>query len=435
MIQPVNTVPAYTPGAARRITTILFVAQSIGSAALIANAAVNSIVGATLSGQDALAGLPGTLLLIGAAAAAYPSARLMERFGRRPGLALGFAVGCGGMLVGGAAIVLGSFAAFLLGLLLIGAARGAVDQSRYAAADAQIPERRARAISMVVFAGTIGAIAGPALVAPSGIMLAVFGVDPLAGPMWAGALLFALAGVLLLLFLRPDPRDIALALASSPTPAGRVDQAARPLRELLRVPAAWLALAAMLIGQSVMTLMMTVTSLHMHHHGHGLGGVSLVIMAHTIGMFGFSIVIGTLTDRIGSGAAIGAGSLLLAAGSLVAPVSPSTAWLALALFLTGLGWNLCYVAGSSLLSDLLAPSERAGIQGANELTINLASAVSSLGSGVILALLGFTVLSYLGAALAVIPLAMVVLLRRRRLRPTDQPIAPLAPLDRPSDLR
>lgn len=430
-----NTSSVYTPRAARRITAILFVAQSLGSAALIANATVNPIVGAALSRRDALAGLPGTLLLIGAASAAYPSARLMERVGRRWGLALGFSVGSAGMMIGGAAIVLHSFAAFLLGLLLIGAARGAVDQSRYAAADAQLQEHRARAISTVVFAGTIGAIAGPALVAPSGTLLAAFGAEPLAGPMWIGALLFVSAGVLLLVFLRPDPRDIARALSSEHTAAGSVAEPARPLRAFMHLPAAWLALSAMVIGQTVMVLVMTVTSLHMHHNNHGLGAVSLVIMAHTLGMFGFSIVNGTLTDRIGRGAAIGAGALLLVGGSLVAPISAATPWLALALFLIGLGWNLCYVAGSSLLSDLLAPSERARIQGANELVINLASAVSSLGSGVILATFGYTALSALGAALALIPLAVLAVQRRRWPAPPVEPARPVSARERSSDAR
>src|SRR5262245_65915875 len=133
----------YSDGAARRITWILFVAQSIGSAALIANATVNPIVGAELSGNDALAGLPSTLLLLGAASAAQLAGYLMQRVGRRWGLALGFFVGLVGMIVGGIAIVAHNFPLFLFGLLLIGGARGAVDQSRYAAADAQIPERRA----------------------------------------------------------------------------------------------------------------------------------------------------------------------------------------------------------------------------------------------------------------------------------------------------
>src|SRR5215211_6490593 len=150
----------YTPAAARRIVTTLFITQCFGSAALIANAIVN----ATLSGRDDLAGLPGTLLLIGAASAAPWAGRLMQRQGRRPGLALGFFVGMAGMVIGGGAIVIHSFVLFLLGLLLIGAARGAVDQSRYAAADAQLPDRRGQAISTVVFAGTIGAVAGPKLV-------------------------------------------------------------------------------------------------------------------------------------------------------------------------------------------------------------------------------------------------------------------------------
>jgi MFS family permease len=123
----------------------------------------------------------------------------------------------------------------------------------------------------------------------------------------------------------------------------------------------------MVIGQVVMVLVMSVTSLHMHHHNHGLDDVSLVIMAHTLGMFGLSIVNGALIDRLGRKAAIGAGAALLIAGSLLAPVSLMTAWLALALFLVGLGWNLCYIAGSSLLSDALAPAERSRIQGANEL--------------------------------------------------------------------
>jgi MFS family permease len=396
----------YTPNIARRIVGALFVAQCLGSAALIANATVNAIVGAELSGRDYLAGLPGTLLLIGAALSAPWAGRLMQRFGRRPGLALGFFVGAAGMVVGGLAIIAGSFALFLLGLLLIGGARGAVDQSRYAAADAQIPERRGRAISTVVFAGTVGAIVGPALVDPSGNLLSSLHVVPLAGPMWSGALLFGIAGLLIIALLRPDPRDIgrALAAADPGTPSTDASLAeARPLGQIMRQPAAWLALTAMVIGQTVMVLIMSVTSLHMYHHNHGLHEVGLVIMAHTLGMFGLSIVNGALIDRLGRRPAIGAGAVLLLGGSLLAPMSLMTEWLALALFLVGLGWNLCYIAGSSLLSDALAAAERSRVQGANELVINLASAAASLGSGVILAYAGFTALGMIGAALALIP--------------------------------
>lgn len=398
----------FATGAARRITWTLFVTQSLASAALIANAVVNPIIGAQLSGLDALAGLPGTLLLIGAASAAQPAGRLMDRLGRRPGLALGFLCGMAGMLLGGVAVVARSFPLFLIGLLLIGSARGAIDQSRYAAADATPPSRRARAISMVVFAGTIGAIGGPALVPPVGDLFERLGIDPLAGPMFSGAMIFALAGGLIVMFLRPDPRDLGRTIAAALPNTLPAVGPTRSLREILRLPAARHALAAMVIGQAVMVLIMAVTSLHMYNHQHGRDDVSLVIMAHTLGMYGLSVLTGRLADRIGRAATIASGAALLIGGSLLAPVSLLTVWLALALFMVGLGWNVCYIAGSSLLSDILAPAERGHVQGANELAVNLASATSSLSSGFILATLGYGMLGAIGAALAFALLALLV---------------------------
>src|SRR5690349_14671562 len=139
---------SYSPSTARRLTRILFIAQCLSSAALIANIQVNPIVGAHLSGHVELAGVAGTLLLLGAAISAHVSGRFMQRHGRRLGLAIGFLVGTGGMLVSGLGVALSSFPLFLLGVTLLGAARGAADQSRYAAADTQPPLQRARAISM-----------------------------------------------------------------------------------------------------------------------------------------------------------------------------------------------------------------------------------------------------------------------------------------------
>lgn len=411
----------YTPAAARRIAATLFVTQSLASAGLIANATINPIIGAQLSGQDALAGLPGTLLLLGAAGAAYPAGRLMQRVGRRPGLALGFLSGAAGMLIGGAAVVSQLFPLFLLGLLLIGASRGAIDQSRYAAADAQLPEHRARAISTIVFAGTVGAVGGPALVAPLAGVVSALGLDPLSGSMFGGSLLFAVAGALILLFLRPDPLEIGRALAAT-RPAHHEHAAPNaPLRAVMGRPAVRLAALAMVVGQAVMVLVMTVTSLHMHHHSHGLGDVSLVIGAHTLGMFGLSVVTGRIADRLGRRAVIVAGALVLLLGCAIAPTSLLTPWLALALFLVGLGWNLCYIAGSSLLSESVGAGERGRAQGAADLAVNLVSAGGSLASGFVLAWLGYAALSAIGAALCLLPLALVArqaVARRQRVAET-----------------
>jgi MFS family permease len=396
--------------AARRITGTLFVTQSMASAALIAQVTIGAIASAQLGGSIALAGLPTTVVLIGAAMAAYPAGRFMQRFGRRPGLALGFLFGMIGMLLDAVALIIGSFALFIVGLILIGFARGVTDQSRYAAADAVTITKRARAISVVVFAGTVGAIGGPLLVGPLGRVAVGLNLPELAGPLLGSAALFLLGGALIVLFLRPDPRTIALSMArdaeaAHPTVA---PEAARSVAAVLRQPAAVTALIAMVLGQAVMVLVMSVTSVHMDLNGHSLDAISLVIGAHTLGMFGLSMVTGSIADRFGRPQTIVVGALLLIVGSLIAPLSLQTVWLALGLFLVGVGWNLCYIAGSSLLADSIMPSERGRVQGASDLLVNLGSAAGSLSSGVILAATGYTVLCILAALFSLVPLAVAL---------------------------
>lgn len=390
----------------RRIIGALFVTQSLASAAFIANIAVNAIVGAQLSGNDALAGLPATLMLAGAALSAYPAGRAMQRFGRRPGLTVGLLLGLAGMLIDGVAVISHSFWLFLVGLFLVGMARGITDQSRYAAADAVPPARRAGAISTVVFAGTIGAVGGPLLVGPLGRIAAASGLPDLTGPMFGGALLFALAALILFAFLRPDPRVLAIQQANQPVTTTMTPlTATRSLPTILRVPLVRTGLISMVLGQVVMVLVMSVTSLHMSHHHHGLDSISLVIGAHTFGMFGLSMITGRIADRLGRPLTIIAGAFLLITGALIAPASLLTPWLALGLFLVGLGWNFCYIAGSSLLADAITPGERGAVQGASDLLVNLGSALGSLSSGFILAGFGYLVLCIIGAVLSLAPLS------------------------------
>ncbi len=133
-----------------------------------------------------------------------------------------------------------------------------------------------------------------------------------------------------------------------------------------------------------------------------------MIASHTVGMFAFSVVSGRLTDRWGRGPVIltGAGTLLLAC--ILAPISTQVLPLAVALFLLGLGWNFCFVGGSSLLADQLSPQERARTQGMNDLLIGLASAAGSLGSGLIFAAVGFGFMSLVGAAASLLPLSLTL---------------------------
>jgi MFS family permease len=410
--------------ATARITGTLFVTQSLSSAAFIAYVTVYTIVGALLSGNDAWAGLPVAINQLGAAAAAYPAGRFMQRYGRRPGLTIGMLSGALGMTLVLLALVLMSFPVFVVGVLLNGFSRGIGEQARYAAADAVPPHLRSRAISTVVFAGTVGAVGGPLMVGPLGQFAQSLGLLELAGPMISGAVLYLLAGMILQIMLHPDPHTIAQHVAAEQQvltdariAAGtqQPELPARTVRQVLSTRIAQLALVSLIVGQAVMQLIMSVTSLYMKNNAHPLSDISLVIGAHTLGMFGLSMFTGQIADRIGRPATVVIGAALLVLGALIAPVSLATSWLALALFLVGVGWNLCYIAGSALLADAARPNERGRVQGSTDLMVNLASASGGLSSGAILASTNFFVLCAIGAAVSLLPALMALpLIRRKR---------------------
>lgn len=405
----------------RRLTWLLFFGQSLGSAAFIAGSTVGALVGAQLSGGAFLAGVPGAVHLAGTALAAYPAARLMERIGRRPGLSLGLSLGLTGALAAGASVVIHNFALFLTGFLMMGMARGFTDLGRYAAAEMHPAAERGRAISLVVLGGTLGAVLGPALVGPTGQAAAALGVDPLAGPWFASALLFTVGAVLIAARLRPDPRDLARdsvrQLNEAPPRAGATVGPVRTWPMLLRLLPVQTALSALVLGQLVMVMLMSMTSLHMQGHQHSLTDISLVIASHTLGMFGPSLISGRLVDRWGRARVITAGSLLTGLACLLAPLSPAVLPIGVALFLLGLGWNFTYVAGGTLLTDALTPAERSRGQGVTDLLINLASALGSLGSGVLFAAVGYGLLTWLGLLISFAPLTLSIALSLS-LRPT-----------------
>jgi MFS family permease len=397
----------------RRLTWLLFFGQSLSSAAYIAGTTIGAIIGAGLSHQPALAGLPSAAFGLGTALAAYPAARLMERTGRRRGLMLGYGAGAVGALVAALAVLNGSFAGFLLGFAGMGVSRGFIDLGRYAAAEMNPAAERARAISLVVLGGTLGALLGPALVAPMGQWAESLGWAALAGPWFASVGLYLVGLALIGVFLRPDPSDLARQLAattsaSASAAANLAAQTIRPVRVILAQPATQLAILAMAAAQLVMSTVMGITALHMVNHGHALADIAIMTMAHTLGMFGLSMVSGRLADNFGRPQTIVAGALILVAGCAIAPLSLQTSAIALSMFMLGLGWNFCYVAGAALLTDTLSLGERGQVQGGGDLAMGLIGSFGSLQSGVIFAWTGFAYLSAIGLAIGLVPLLLAI---------------------------
>jgi MFS family permease len=383
-------------------------AMSASSAGTIGIATVNSILAADLAGSAAWAGFPSAVYLLGAALSAPAWGLLLDRFGRRGGLLLGLGLGVAGAVLVQAALATASMATFLAAMALIGAASAAIQLSRFMAAEVHPPALRGRSISNVVLGGAVGAILGPLLVGPAGRWAGVLGISELGGPYLAALVLFVAAGAAVFVGLRPDPREIGLEIARMYPAGGGSEGGVRPLREILRRREAFLAVAAMVLGQMVMVMLMVITSLHMRNHGHSLADLSLVISSHTLGMYAFSIVSGRLVDRWGRRRVILVGSATLVGACLAATLTPEVLPLAIALFLLGLGWNFCYVGGSTLLADQLTPAERARTQGFNDLLVGLASAIASLASGLVFASLGYEAMGWAGAAVALVPLALAI---------------------------
>ena len=390
---------------ARKITLTLFLAQSLFSAGSIAVATVNSIMGAKLGGKP-WAGVPSAVFLLGSALAASVWGVLMDLIGRRNGIALGLAFGVVGAGLVVVAVNQSILVLMLAGMALLGFAQSAMLLGRFAAAEVNPPVKRGAAISNVVLGGAFGAIFGPLLVGPMGKFSLRMGMDELAGAYIAGLILFGAASVIISIGLRPDPRDVGKQVAAL-YPDSAPEGEARPISVILRQPAALTAVTAMVLGQVVMVAIMVITSLHMEENHHQLGDISAVISAHTLGMYAFSVLSGRLADRWGRGLVILTGSATLLLACLTAPLSPDVLPLAVSLFLLGLGWNFCFVGGSTLLADQLSPAERARTQGVNDLLVGLASATGSLGSGLVFAVTSYTVITLLAGMLSLIPLVMV----------------------------
>lgn len=405
----------YNRATSQRLLYTLFILQSLYTAAQIAVFTLMAIVTVRITGTESISGLPSSTVTFAQALFALPIALIMGRFGRRLGLTLGYVIGAAGGLLGILAITQGIFPLLLVSAACLGMGRASAEQSRFAAGEMFPENERAQKIGRVVFAGTIGAILGPVIVSPSGQLMATLGYSADTGP-WLGALVFcALGAIIAFLFLRPDPATVARALDGEEKSKRKHDdppKPARSLKTLLMLPTVQLAVAAALVSQTVMVVLMVMTPLHMDHNHHGREAISLVIAMHTLGMFGLSPLTGYLIDRYGRYTMLYAAAMTLIAAAVIAPVSTSQYVLAVALFLLGLGWNFGYVTGSSLLADALQGEERARVQGINDALTMLAAGFGSLGAGALFASAGYGAISLAGLALTLVLVFLIFLLNR-----------------------
>ena len=388
----------------RRTLRVLITAQVLSGAGLAAGVTVGALLAEDVLGTTRLSGVPAALLTLGSAGAAYLVGSLSDRRGRRSGLAAGYAAGA----VGGAGVALGAIldspVLLLVSLLIYGAGTATSLQARYAGADLALPTRRGAAVSTILVATTLGAVAGPNLVAPLGRLAERHDLPALSGPFMLAAVAYAMAAVVLLLLLRPDPLLAARTFAQELADSGQPSQDRTSVTDHAAVR---LGGTTMVVTQLVMVAVMTMTPIHMRDHGHGLGATGLVIGLHVAAMFLPSPVTGRLVDRYGTTPVATAGGASLLASGLLAALSPphSVPLLAVALILLGLGWNLGLLAGTTLVSGAVPLVGRARVQGRLDVAVALAGATGGLSSGVVVAGTSYRVLALTSGILAMLVLA------------------------------
>ncbi len=387
--------------------------QVPGQAAVAGVVAVSALLASDLLGSDALAGSAGASFTIGSALTAVPLSAFMRRRGRRPGLVRAFSIGAVGALVAVAGGQTRLFGLYLAGMVLFGAGQAATLQSRYAAADLAEPEHRARAIAAVVWIGTLGAVFGPLLTPFEKDVAEAVGLDRLVGPVAFAAALFAIAALVAWWRLRPDPLAAAGALDPEAERVHPLHHVRSSYRTISTSRAAVLGLTAMVVSQTAMVAVMTMTPPHMKDHGHA-DMSAYVIALHIVGMYGFAPLVGRISDRIGRVRAIGAGAAVLGIGTVTTVVGGYVpALVFVGLLLLGVGWSFGLIAGSALLTESVDADGRVEVQGTADLTMSLCGGAAAFASGFVKQAWGYHLLANAATAAAALLIVATWWLRAR----------------------
>lgn len=386
----------------RRNTVLLAATMAVNSAVLQLVAAVSSLTFVLVTGVRGLLGLGPAIFLTASALTSMPAGRMMDRFGRKPVMSVGFVVGAAGCALTALATRTDSTLAVIAGFGLIGAASAVSLLIRTAAGDMYPPARRARGISYVLFGSVFGAILGPTVFGP---MFAGKDVeaDALTIP-WLAAGGISLIALAIVQFVRPDPKKIAEMIGAHDAEAGP----AAPLREIVRRPGVIPAMLAAFASFGVMVSVMNLTGyVVVEHHHHHQSSVFPIIGAHVFGMYALVLVIGALIDRVGRTPALEAGLVVMAISTIGLMWVASVFGTAVLLLGLGVGWNISFVAATAQMADRTSPAERGKLLGFNDQLASFLAAGLALLGGYALDAIGVAALAIGAAAIVIAPIVLI----------------------------
>lgn len=394
-----------SPPVSRHVYLLAF-AQLLSASGTVAIVVFGGILGARLAPDPSLATLPLSMSIMGLALTTLPAALLMQKIGRKRAFMLSAA--CAGLasLVVAWSIWRSDYLVFCCAIVFMGANLAFVQQYRFAAIEYAVPERASQAVSVVMIGMLCAAVVAP--------QLALLARHALGGREFVGSFVVVAAlyaGAVLVLSFLPD---------SAPRTSGG-HEPARPLREIARQPAFLVAVLAGIAAFGVMSFIMTATPLSMHVvDGHGVDDTAWVVQSHLLGMYLPALASGWLIARLGVKPMMLTGIALM--GACVA-ISVGGAqhvmhyWWALVLL--GAGWNLLFIAGTTLLTASYRASERFKAQGVNELAVFGSQALASLLAGPAIQHLGWSRLNLASVPLLLLMTVGVAVLYRAEPKPVS----------------
>jgi MFS family permease len=372
---------------------VLIACQALVQTGMVAIITASGLAGHMLAAEKSLATLPVSVLMIGTMITTIPASLFMGRYGRRAGFWLGTLMGALAGVIGIVGLLNGSFWLFTGAHVFYGSYMGFALFYRFAAAEAVAPALRARAISYVLLGAAIAAVIGPHLVAYTKDLV-------------AGSPFVATYAVIVTLSL---VATVVVSWIDLPKPAAeKFTDAPRSVSTIVAQPTFLVAVTVAAIGFGVMNLAMTATPLAMAHHHHGLNETAFVIQWHVLGMFLPSFFTGSLIGRFGAPRMMLIGVALLFCHVAIALSGVHFLHFASALILLGVGWNLMYLGGTTLLLETYRPAEKAWTQGIFDFTVFTTVVVSSFASGLLLHLFGWTGVNMLALPLLIVAAASIV---------------------------
>lgn len=338
---------------------------------------MGGILGKELAPNETYATLPLALLITGIALTALFAARIMAHKGRKFGFLLSQILALVSSGLGALAVIYQSFLLFLMATFCFGVGLCFIQQVRFAAVETlNQPADAPKVLSLVMLTSILSGFIGPEVVFR---LQHTWDALPFLGSFIGLAGLSVLSLCVFLLYREP-----------SKTPKAESHQHKSSILDILKQPNIALAIAASAIGYSVMSYIMTATPNSMHDiHHHSLKDTKWVIQSHILAMYLPSLVTGYFIGKFGSHKMIILGALLYLATIAIGLSGVHIGHFFFSLVLLGVGWNLLFVAGTTLLTQSYQKAQRFQAQAINDtLTFGL-QAFASLAAGWVLFQIGW----------------------------------------------